>query len=109
MWILGLKAFSGLRVVNILKILCQIQDSNISTVQVPLLVTTGIFLASVSWYRGLIILSFAGKLTQSWNPSDLPPFFKTSSEGISLCTTPDPAVIHCTQPGFKTPLFPALS
>ena len=37
----------------------------LGSIYIPGLVTTGIFLASVSWYRGLIILSLAGKFTHS--------------------------------------------
>ena len=50
-------------------------------------------------HLGLTILSLAGRLIQSWKPHRSPsvPF------GISECTMPRPAVIHCTPPGPITP------
>ncbi len=50
-------------------------------------------------YLGLTILSFLGRLIQSWKPHRLP----SVTLGISLCTIPLPAVIHCTPPGPITP------
>src|SRR5687768_12095285 len=36
-----------------------------------------------------------------------PPFSRRSRDGISECTMPAPAVIHCTPPGRISPRWPA--
>ena len=50
-------------------------------------------------HLGLTILSLAGRLIQSWKPHRSP----SVTFGISECTMPRPAVIHCTPPGPITP------
>ena len=55
--------------------------------------------AKGSAHLGFTILSFAGKLIQSWKPHRSP----SVTLGISECTMPRPAVIHCTPPGPITP------
>ena len=50
-------------------------------------------------HLGFTILSFLGRLIQSWKPHRSP----SVTPGISLCTMPRPAVIHCTPPGPITP------
>ena len=54
--------------------------------------------ARMSWYRGWVIFSVAGRFTQSWKPWNRPPFMTTSSGGSSMCRMPPPAVIHCVSP-----------
>src|SRR3546814_8048060 len=50
------------------------------------------------------MLSFAGRFTHSWKPRMRP----SSCSGISECTRPRPAVIHCTLPGTSRPSLPWL-
>ncbi len=69
----------------------------------------GSFSFGNSWYRGAIILSLAGRFTQIWKPCMRPPFSRMRLDGISECTTPRPAVIHCTSPGPILPRWPAES
>ena len=38
----------------------------------------------LSWYLGLVILSSAGRFTQSWNPWNRPPLTTSSSGGSSM-------------------------
>ena len=47
---------------------------------------------------GSTILSAAGRFIQIWNSSTVLSPVGESSGNISLCTTPRPAVIHCTSP-----------
>ncbi len=54
--------------------------------------------ASSPWYAGGIILSLAGRFTQSWTPWNTPPETTSSSGGVSMCKMPPPAVIHCVAP-----------
>ena len=58
-----------------------------------------------SWYFGAVIFSLAGRFSHSWKPRMRP----SCCSGISECTRPRPAVIHCTLPGTRTPSLPWLS
>lgn len=54
----------------------------------------GCVMRGAAHYWGLVILSLAGRLIQSWNPhrGSFPVM-----TGISECMMPRPAVIHCKQ------------
>ena len=54
--------------------------------------------ASRFWYRGAVSLSAAGRFTQSCTPWNKPPLTTSSSGGVSMCRSPEPAVIHCVPP-----------
>ena len=55
---------------------------------------------------GSTILSAAGKFIQIWNSSTVLPSVGDNSGNISQCTTPLPAVIHCTSPRPKRAVAP---
>jgi hypothetical protein len=57
----------------------------------------------MSWYFGVIILSLAGRFTHSWSPWKRPPDMTSDSGGVSMCSRPDPAVIHWVSPLVMTP------
>ncbi|MCY1367624.1 hypothetical protein D9M69_545670 [compost metagenome] len=61
------------------------------------------------WYPGFADLALAGRLTQSWTISSVPPCLVKASEWYSSCRIPPAAVIHCTSPGPIWPPLPAES
>lgn len=63
----------------------------------------------MSWYLGAIILSRAGRFTHSWSPWKRPPDITSCSGGASMCSSPEPAVIHWVSPLVMVPPPPWLS
>ncbi|CAM5267529.1 hypothetical protein STENM223S_00964 [Streptomyces tendae] len=57
----------------------------------------------MSWYLGAIILSLAGRFTHSWSPWNSPPDITSCSGGASMCSRPEPAVIHWVSPLVMVP------
>ena len=62
-----------------------------------------------SWYRGVTSFWLRGRLTHSWIPWNRPPWVTSHSGGASMCSRPDPAVIHCVSPLVIVPPPPWLS
>src|SRR3989442_11584613 len=77
----------------------------ITFTRTPSSVKVGISAAGMSRYVGALILSLAGRFSQSWKPC----IWLFSCSGISEWTTPRAAVIHWTPPAETTPSWPALS
>ena len=56
------------------------------------------WLARRSWYRGVANFCVRGRFTHNWIPWNRPPDATRSSGGRSMCSNPEPAVIHWVSP-----------